>query len=298
MTTTVRPATSVADLQAWRRAERAARPDERIPPAEELLGRAGPRCRYFLADLDGELAGSGLVCKSELGGNAAALLLWVIPAAQRKGVGTAIFRVLAGNAVEMGFGVAGFSADTPGAVRFAGRFGFGEVDRQVEQVRAIGDEPPPPVPAGVTIVPVSARPELWPVAYEQVGSQAFQDVATFTPMEITLERWEKEYISDQDATFLALAGEDVVGCAGLLPDPDQPERAEYGLTAVRRDWRGRGVAYALKRTTLTWAASAGITEVYTWTQRGNEAMLALNTRLGFTIRSESVYMRANLPLAT
>lgn len=296
MTTTVRPAESAAELAAWRQVKRAVLPGERIPPAEELHALAGPQRRYFLASFDGTLAGCGLVCKSELG-NAAAVLLWVLPSQQRRGVGTAILRVLAEQAAAMGFGEAGFNAEDAGAECFAARFGFQEVDRQIEQVRAIGDEPPPDIPQGVTIVPVSARPELWPIAYEQVGTQAFQDVATFTPMEITLERWEKEYITDPSATFLALADGEVIGCAGLLPDPDHPERAEYGLTAVRRDWRGRGVAYALKRTTLTWAASAGITEVYTWTQRGNDVMRALNTKLGFITSSESIYMRAILPLA-
>jgi mycothiol synthase len=83
---------------------------------------------------------------------------------------------------------------------------------------------------------------------------------------------------------------------GLLPDPDHPRRAEHALTAVRRDWRRRGVATVLKRSTLAWAAGHGFTEVYTWTQRGNDGMRALNTRLGFITRSECITMRATLPL--
>jgi mycothiol synthase len=82
-----------------------------------------------------------------------------------------------------------------------------------------------------------------------------------------------------------------------MPDPDEPRRAEHGLTAVRRDWRRRGVATALKRTTLAWAAANGLGEVYTWTQRDNDGMRALNTRLGFRTRSESITMQAALPLA-
>jgi hypothetical protein len=37
----------------------------------------------------------------------------------------------------------------------------------------------------------------------------------------------------------------------------------------------------LKLVTLAWAAEHGIEEVYTWTQDGNAAMRALNTRLGY-----------------
>jgi GNAT superfamily N-acetyltransferase len=60
--------------------------------------------------------------------------------------------------------------------------------------------------------------------------------------------------------------------------------AEHGLTVVRRDWRGRGVATALKRAELHWASRNGIREVVTWTQRGNEAMQGLNRRLGYRDR--------------
>jgi mycothiol synthase len=88
----------------------------------------------------------------------------------------------------------------------------------------------------------------------------------------------------------------VVGCAGLLVDADAPTRAEHGLTAVRRDRRGEGIASALKLTTLAWAADQGIGEVYTWTQRGNEAMRRLNDGLGYAVRSQSIRLQAPLPL--
>jgi GNAT superfamily N-acetyltransferase len=148
----------------------------------------------------------------------------------------------------------------------------------------------------VEIVAVSERPELWRAAYDTVGKQAFQDMATVSALDITLEQWERDWITSQDATFIALAGGEVIGCAGLMPDTDNPRRAEHALTAVRRDWRRRGVAAALKRCTLAWAAAHGLTEVYTWTQRGNGDMRALNTHLGFVTRTESLSMRASLPL--
>jgi mycothiol synthase len=203
---------------------------------------------------------------------------------------------LAGRAAGMGFEQLGTNVDDPGSVQFAERFGFREVDRQVEQVRVIGDEPAPRVPDGVEIVTVSQRPELWRAAYQAVGVQAFQDMATIAPLDISPEQWERDWITDPDAMFIALAGDDVIGCAGLLPDIDEPGRAEHALTVVRRDWRRRGVAAALKRACLAWAASRGLGEVYTWTQRGNYDMRALNTHLGFITRTESLSMRASLPL--
>jgi mycothiol synthase len=99
-----------------------------------------------------------------------------------------------------------------------------------------------------------------------------------------------------EGSFVALAGDEIVGCAGLIRDEDRPDRAENSLTAVRRDWRGRGVARALKERTIAWAAENGLGEIYTWTQTGNENMRAVNERLGYVTRGLTVSVRASLPL--
>jgi N-acetylglutamate synthase-like GNAT family acetyltransferase len=96
--------------------------------------------------------------------------------------------------------------------------------------------------------------------------------------------------------FLALYDDEVIGCAGLHRDTDRPERAENALTAVRRDWRGRGVASHLKRCTLQWAAAQGVSELYTWTQARNTPMLRLNEQLGYVVGKTSVSLERRLPL--
>jgi mycothiol synthase len=295
VTITIRLVDSDEDYAAWRQVRLAVVPNERADSVENLRAQAGPQHQFLLAEVDGELAGSGVVGKADLAGSGA-ITARVLPGWRRRGVGTAILRVLAGRAAEMGFGVVGSNVEDLGSVSFAERYGFREVDRQVEQVRVIGDEPAPRVPDGVEIVQVSARPELWRAVYPTVGAQAFQDMALISPLDVSLEQWERDWISDPDAMFVALADGEVIGCAGLLPDPDDPGRAEHALTSVRRDWRRRGVAAALKRCCLAWAANHGLREVYTWTQRGNDDMRALNTHLGFTTRTESLTMHAGLPL--
>ena len=72
--------------------------------------------------------------------------------------------------------------------------------------------------------------------------------------------------------------------------------AEDGLTVVRRDWRRRGLSTALKRAELARAAANGLREVYTWTQRGNDGMRAVNERLGYVYRHVELTMVAPLPL--
>src|SRR5262249_61194537 len=95
--------------------------------------------------------------------------------------------------------------------------------------------------------------------------------------------------------FVALAGGEIVGYSGLK-EHDNDGVAEDGLTVVRRDRRGRGLATVLKRAELAWAEASGIREVVTWTQRDNGAMRRLNERLGYDYRTVAVRMVAPLPL--
>ena len=137
-----------------------------------------------------------------------------MPDARRRGVGTALLRALEAHALRVGFDEAGTLVDDPGSFAFATRFGFEEVDRQVEQVRAIGDEPWPEVPAGIEVVTVASRPELWAEAYDPLALEAFADMATFRPIVVSREQWERDWLDWPEAMFLALADGEIVGCAG------------------------------------------------------------------------------------
>jgi mycothiol synthase len=291
----IREAVTDTDLEAWRRVRLAVLPHERAATVEEMRAAATLETLWLLAELDGELAGSGTAGRSDLPAYGF-VAPRVLPRARRLGVGTALLRELTCHLENLGFGEVNTSVEDSGSLVFAGRFGFREIDRQVEQVRLVGDEPPPAVPDDVEIVSVAGRPELWREAYDPLALEAFSDMALDAPVEASLERWEQEWINWPDGTFVALADGKVVGCAGLQRDADRPDRAENGLTAVRRGWRGQGVASALKRTALSFAAANGIREVYTWTQRGNDDMRRLNERLGYVTRSESITLRAPLPL--
>jgi GNAT superfamily N-acetyltransferase len=285
------------DLDAWRRVRLAILPQERAPSVEELRAADAPERLLLLARLDGDVCGSGTAGKSDLAGRAT-LMPRVLPWARRRGVGTMLLRALGEHVESLGYREVGSGVEERESLAFATRFGFREHDRQVEQVRIVGDEAVPSAPPGVSIVSVAERPELWRSVYDTVAQQAFEDMALDTPLEISLDQWEREWITCPEATFVALAVDDgrVLGCAGLQPDADAPGRAENALTAVDRDWRGRGIATALKRTALAWAADNGIREVYTWTQSGNDEMRRLNERLGYVLRSESISLRAPLPL--
>lgn len=282
------------DYEAWRAIRIAVVPGERCSTVAELRAEESPTRLLLLAEQDGHLVGSGEADRSATAG-----VGFVVPMVRtehrRNGVGSALLRALADHCQGLGLPRLRASVDDAGSLAFAAHFGFVEVDRQVEQVRTVGDEPPPSAqPAGVDVVTLAQRPELWADCFETFGKEALADFAVYTPLEISATQWNTSWAGDP--MFLALSGGEVIGCAGLDLDADRPDRAENALTAVRRDWRGRGIASHLKRRTLHWAAANGVRELYTWTQAGNSSMLRLNEHLGYRTGQTSITVARALPL--
>jgi GNAT superfamily N-acetyltransferase len=282
------------DYEAWRQVRMAVLPGERTDTVEELRTQSPPTRVLVLAREGGEVVGSGMADRSESAGGGFAAPR-VLPERRRRGVGTALLRALADHCVALGLPQVRSSVDDEGSLAFARRFGFVEVDRQVEQVRAVADEPGPgPLPDGVEVVMLGEHPGLWAACYETFGKEVLADFALFEPLEVTAEQWNGYWAGDP--MFLALHDGNVVGCAGLHRDTDVPDRAENSLTAVSRAWRGHGLAVHLKRRTLRWAEEHGVRELYTWTQARNVAMITLNRRLGYVDRSVSITVARPLPL--
>jgi mycothiol synthase len=291
----LRPCESDGDLEAWRSVRIAVLPYERTDSVEELRRTARPERLMLLAYRDGEVVGSGVGGRGDTGSGFA--IPRVLPEHRRRGVGTALLYALAEHAESLGFPDLGVGADDDVALAFARHFGFEEVGRQVEQVRAIAaDEPWPRVPEGIEVLSLAARPELGARTYRELALQAFEDVPTPRPVQVSLEDWERGWIGWPEGSFAALADGELVGCAGLMRDSDRPDRAENTLTAVRRDWRGRGLARTLKESVIARASENGVRELYTWTQEGNENMRAVNEKLGYVTRHVSISLRRPLPL--
>jgi mycothiol synthase len=196
----------------------------------------------------------------------------------------------------LGFDQVSTMIEDDGSRAFAERFGFREVNRQVEQVKTLADEPEPlpPLPDGIEVTTIAERSELLrgahPLAVEGYADMALDGTAT-----ITLEDWLRDEATHPGGSFVALANGEIVGFSGLMRHNNEGV-AEDGLTVVRRDWRRRGLARALKARELAWAAENGLREIVTWTQRGNEGMRVLNERLGYEYRNVSYTLLAPLPL--
>ena len=186
---------------------------------------------------------------------------WVRPDRRRQGIGRALLGWSERHALELvqmraietgdlpqfiGFGIV---ESNPAAAAFAASTGYGRVRYGFQMHRDL-TEPiaAKPLPAGIELRPV--RPEhhrqIWDADVE-----AFRDhfeprdrdesdfVAAFTAPNVETELWR-----------VAWDGDEVVGSVMNQIDPD--ENAKAGLeigwlehVAVRRAWRGRGVASAL-----------------------------------------------------
>jgi GNAT superfamily N-acetyltransferase len=290
----LRVAMTPADLEVWAALKSRVVPNEPVT-AEQLLATDEPGRLLLLAEREGRLAGCGIAAPSHFGGRVF-VAARVLPEHRRQGVGRELVRVLAEQGRALGCdGINGFvDAGDDGALAFARSYGLEEVDYQLEQVRLIGVEPEPAVPDGLAVVPLAGRREelleaAWPVA-----CQGYEDLPLPGAVTYPFATWLREEATRPEGSFVAFEGGEIVGYAGLTEHGNGTASAEHGLTVVRRDRRRRGIARALKLTQLHWAAKAGVVELVTWTQKGNEGMQALNASLGYENRSRVLTMQGPL----
>jgi mycothiol synthase len=294
--TMLRIVESPADLETWATLKSTVVPNEPVT-AEQIVESDEPGRLLLLAERDGVAVGCGIAAPSHFGGRAF-IAARVLAEHRRRGIGTELLRSLSAHARSLGReGVNAFVyADEPHSIAFAEHFGLVEADYQLEQVRAIGDEPAPELPEGLEVAPLGGdRDALLTAVWHAVAVEAYADLPL--PGEVTykLDEWLREEGSRPEGSFVALEDGEIVGWAGLSVHANGDASAEHGLTAVRRDRRGRGIGRALKRTQLHWASTAGVVELVTWTQKGNEAMQALNRSLGYADKSKVITFQGPLP---
>ena len=289
----IRPCERDSDYRAWLAVRRAVLPNERTASLDELKSGIKPGDLHLLAEMDGELAGSGLVNRSDTAN--AHVAPRVLPDKRGRGVGTALLEHLAAHAVSQGYTRAGshVAGDDDRSIAFAQRFGFEELRREVQQVLEVRAAERREID-GVELVSLEERPDLLEAAYP-LAQEGYADMP-IEGLDISLETWLLEGGTLPEGSFAALADGEIVGYAGLLRWDDEPTKAEHGLTVVRRDWRRRGLASALKERQIEWAAANGVRRLVTYTQTGNESMQAVNARLGYVTADVTVAFTRALPL--
>lgn len=254
-----------------------------------------PESLWALAYLDGEPVGTGVGRPSSLAAANYASVR-VLPERRRSGVGTALLAALVEHAKALGAGElwGRIRADDSATLAFAEHRRFREVGRERDVVLDLTKVEPaaPDPPPGITLVSFAERPDLIPAVFA-VDNEVSVDVPAHSTHEpVTNERWRRENIEGPgafpEACFAALDGDEVVGYTSLRRyGADSPE-AENRLTAVRRPWRRRGIATALKRAQIEAARRAGIERLFTTNDETNVGMRGVNERLGYEPEPERI----------
>jgi GNAT superfamily N-acetyltransferase len=214
---------------------------------------------------------------------------WTLPGARGRGVGLALYEELLRWAAERGSVAVETTVaeDDPASLAWADRRGFREIGRELRVILDLDAIEAPEVdpPAGVDIVTWAERPELARGMYE-VYVEADPDIPGSDGVEVpAFEEWltdDMEGTSDRpEAVFVALEGEEVVGYAKLSLPQEWTGTAWHDLTGVKRAWRGRGIASALKRAQIRWAKENGFHRLTTMNEERNAPIRHLNKRHGY-----------------
>ncbi len=277
--------------------------------AEELAHEdtLTPGGRRFVAEVDGELAGLGVASsfyarEPEFEGSWTTLQ--VREPFRGRGLGSALLARVAEHAAVLGKGSLHMwtSEGRPEAGPWLARRGFVEHERaKYVALPLAGLEPPAAAPPpGVELTTLAARPGLVEGIYA-ASLEAEADIPTADPyVALPIEQWRTFAVDrpdlPHDGCVVALAGDEVVGWANMGLPAARPGVAYHNMTGVRRAWRGRGVAGALKRATLAWAIAERLDELETENDEANAPMRAINRRLGYRPLPDRVLMRAPLPL--
>jgi mycothiol synthase len=290
----ITPAETDEDLEAMIHVRSLVSPEAR-PTVVNLRHNleAKEQLRYLVARAEGEPVACAFI---EAWGSVAMADVAVVPAARRRGVGSAMLAEVSRHARDFGKdSVQGEVKESDTESRaFLERRGFVRVGAEKALVLELAAHEAAPVepPEGVRIVTRVEEPDRLEEMYA-VAVQGDEDIPGSTGTQ-TFEDWRAHEIDKPnrrpELMFLALAGDEVVGYAGLQA---YDEQAFHGLTVTRRDWRRRGVAIALKRAEIAAAKEAGFKRLLTESEERNEPMRRLNEKLGFVPAPEwsTVVMR-------
>jgi GNAT superfamily N-acetyltransferase len=231
-------------------------------------------------------------------------LLTVLPEARRRGAGSALYAVVSAWTGERGVDVleTRVAGDDEESLAFALRRGFQEHSREAGlELDLSAPVPHFDPPTGIELTTLAERPDVEPQLYD-VALETDADVpgeedTVMQPREEWLARHGLRPRIPPGSFVVALDGDEVIGYAKLRLDPSG-RTATHAMTGVKRTWRGRGIARALKSRQIAWAKQRGLERLRTTNELRNAPMRRVNELLGYTPAAGRVTLRGPLANAS
>ena len=225
----------------------------------------------------------------------------VVPSERRRGHGTALYDELVAAVTKRGghtVAAAAKESMTDG-VRFLSKRGYREVKRVWESRLfvdgfdfarfATADDRV--AGQGIRIATLADEMQRDPAALQKafdVNEDCRMDIPSVDPpTRHTFDEFRRDDVDAPnallDAFFIAIDkdGGRYLGVSNMFRSLDDPTFLWQGITGVRRDARGKGIAMALKLRTVRYAIDRGVEHIKTWNDQKNRAMLAINEAMGF-----------------
>ena len=224
---------------------------------------------------------------------------WVDPKHQRQGVGSAIYNRLKDDFTQRDAIAAwiGIRENMTGSIAFARKRGFSEKMRGWESTIDPGQADTSEFQrysvkafqSGIEFSTLEQElrddSDCYSKLYELVQT-AFRDVPIAdTPTDTPYDQWVAFEMKNPNlipqAYMIAKDGGRYVGTSVVWRLKKEPQSLYQGLTGVLREYRGKGIAVALKLRVLDFARKNGFDNIRTFNASTNEGMLSINMRLGF-----------------
>ncbi len=271
--------------------------------------------RRVVVEQDGKIVGAGDLNHSRwtFHPDKYHLEIKVDPDVRRRGIGQAMYQDLlaAARDREAKELIAGVKESMTDGLAFAQHHGFAEVKRDWESrldtehfdFGAFAEAPKRVADAGIRITTLADEIANDPAALGRIyelDCDCGRDVPLtdpFTPL--AFEDWRKEVLESPNAApdgfYLAVSPEGrYLGVSNLWRSLEDPTFIWQGLTGVRREARGRGIAMALKLKTVEYTRAHGIREIKTWNDQRNRPMLRINEAMGFAKQPAWIELRKDL----
>ena len=153
---------------------------------------------------------------------------------------------------------------------------------------------------------ITTLPEVQEGGKDSVNKlyELVQQVSKDVPMPVpytrtSFEQWKALEVKNPslipEAYFIATDGPLSVGLSSVWRLDKEPKALFQALTGVLREYRGRGIAMALKLRVIQYALQNNYDKIKTWNDSENAPMLAVNTKLGFKREVGGITMEKNLP---